>query len=431
MIQAPRWHTAARRIIVATLSLALAAAPALVIPSLAYATSSAELQAQLDAAEADLSSLQYVLDQASAELGKTNYELDQTKTTIADLEVQIQSTQAELIVAREHLAEVVESSYKQGGEPGLVDLIMDSTSFEDLLSRIYYANKVSASKQEAIQAVTDLQASLEEDQTSLETRQVELEELLVVQEQQQAEAVAAAEAQAAYVGQLSSELVAAMEAERAAAAEASRIAAEQAAAEEAARQAAAEEQSQGQGETSSSDDSWSSDGGSSDSGSSDSGSSGSGSTDAYYEDSGSSSGGSSYTPSYATGDQRTTAVNAALSQVGCAYLWGEQIPGVGFDCNGLTNWAWAQAGVSIPYSSGHYSYGQFQWMKESGRWVTSVSQLQMGDLVFFSYDGGATCYHVAMYVGGGQIVHAISYSQGIQVTPLDWCDGFCGGGSPI
>jgi cell wall-associated NlpC family hydrolase len=127
---------------------------------------------------------------------------------------------------------------------------------------------------------------------------------------------------------------------------------------------------------------------------------------------------------------RQAAVNAALSQVGVSYGHGN-VAGSNFDCSGLTAWAWGQAGVSLTASSGHYFYGQFQIVKNSGRWVTSTSALQPGDLVFYSNDGGSTCYHVAMYIGGGQVVHAIDYSHGVQVTGVTWCYGFCGGGSPI
>ena len=42
------------------------------------------------------------------------------------------------------------------------------------------------------------------------------------------------------------------------------------------------------------------------------------------------------------------AVQAAVSQLGVPYVFGGEQPGVGFDCSGLVQWAWAQAGVSIP-----------------------------------------------------------------------------------
>ena len=405
----------------------LALAPVLA-PVSAFATSTAQLQQELAAAQSQLDALQATLDQAEAELGKTNYELDKTRDEMAELETKIKETQDKLVVAREHLSSVIESTYKQG-KPTLVDLFLGAENFDDLVSRIYYANKVSAAQKDAIDTVVTLQADLESDQESLRVHEEELTALLESQKAQQAEAESAAAAQAAYIGQLSTELQEALEAERAAAAEASRRAAEQARQEEEARRSQQQNSSSNSSSSSESSNSSSNSGSSSSSSSSSS----SGSTyvepepEPYYEPE------PTYvepTPSYdSSGSLHDIALSAALSQVGKPY--GHSNDGSNWDCNGLTNWAWAQAGVSIPYASGHYSYGQFQWMKSSGRYVYSLSQLQPGDLVFFSYDGGSTCYHVAMYVGGGMVVHALSYSQGIQVTPLDWCDGFCGGGSPV
>ena len=123
-----------------------------------------------------------------------------------------------------------------------------------------------------------------------------------------------------------------------------------------------------------------------------------------------------------------TAVYWAKTQLGKPY--GHDNNGNNWDCNGLTHWAWAQAGYSIPAASGHYGYGQFQYMKNSGRWVTSVSQLKPGDLVFYSYDGGYTTYHVAMYIGGYQVIHSNGWGSGVVITGIYYDDGFCGGGTP-
>ena len=86
------------------------------------------------------------------------------------------------------------------------------------------------------------------------------------------------------------------------------------------------------------------------------------------------------------------AIAAAQSQLGVPYVWGGATPGVGFDCSGLTMWAYAQAGVSLS----HLTYSQ----EGEGR-VVPLSQIQPGDLVFYWNAG-----HVALYVGGGSVIHA-------------------------
>jgi cell wall-associated NlpC family hydrolase len=99
------------------------------------------------------------------------------------------------------------------------------------------------------------------------------------------------------------------------------------------------------------------------------------------------------------------AVSYAMAQVGDAYVYGAAGPSA-FDCSGLTMMAWAQAGVSLPHSSGA--------QMGSGPHV-SQSQLQPGDLVFYY----SPVSHVGMYIGNGQIVHAANPSSGVQVAPVN------------
>lgn len=99
------------------------------------------------------------------------------------------------------------------------------------------------------------------------------------------------------------------------------------------------------------------------------------------------------------------AVAAAETQVGVPYEWGGDTPGVGFDCSGLVMWAYAQVGVSLP----HYSGGQF----DAGVPV-SMSDLEPGDLVFFANPDD----HVAMYVGGGDIIEAPTYGESVHIVPM-------------
>ena len=91
------------------------------------------------------------------------------------------------------------------------------------------------------------------------------------------------------------------------------------------------------------------------------------------------------------------AVAAAKSQVGQPYVWGGTGNG-GFDCSGLTQWAYSQAGVDLPRTADQQAVGQ----------QVSADQLQPGDLVV--WDG-----HVAMYSGNGEIVEA---GDPVQTNPL-------------
>jgi peptidoglycan DL-endopeptidase CwlO len=96
------------------------------------------------------------------------------------------------------------------------------------------------------------------------------------------------------------------------------------------------------------------------------------------------------------------AVQAGLSVVGTQYVWGSADPGVGFDCSGLTSWAWAQAGVYIPHSSA----AQYSALPH-----VPLGSVQPGDLIFYY----SPISHVALYIGGGQIVHARHPGPGGQV----------------
>lgn len=97
-----------------------------------------------------------------------------------------------------------------------------------------------------------------------------------------------------------------------------------------------------------------------------------------------------------------TAVNAALGKQGDPYVWGATGPN-SFDCSGLMQWAYKQAGINLPRST----YSQV-----AVGTPVSVSNLQPGDLVFFYSDYS----HVGMYVGNGQVVHAPETGETVKVT---------------
>ena len=98
----------------------------------------------------------------------------------------------------------------------------------------------------------------------------------------------------------------------------------------------------------------------------------------------------------------------AVSKAGKSrYVWGEDGPDA-FDCSGLMMAAYHEIGISLPHSSAAQA--------KRGRAV-SKSKLKPGDLVFFTR--GGRVYHVAMYIGGGKIVHARQEKYGIQINSLN------------
>jgi len=86
------------------------------------------------------------------------------------------------------------------------------------------------------------------------------------------------------------------------------------------------------------------------------------------------------------------AIAEAKRQLGKPYRWGAAGPD-SYDCSGFTMWAWRAGGVSLP----HYSGAQY-----SSTTHIPLSSIQPGDLIFYESPGS----HVALYIGGGQIIHA-------------------------
>lgn len=122
---------------------------------------------------------------------------------------------------------------------------------------------------------------------------------------------------------------------------------------------------------------------------------------------GSSSQGSGTVTAPATGSAAAI-VNFARAQVGKAYVMGGTGPS-SFDCSGLVQAAYRQAGISLPRMS--------QAQSTAGKSV-SLSALQPGDILYWGSKGSA--YHVAVYVGGGKFVGAQNSKTGIVERSLSY-----------
>ncbi|MFJ8884432.1 NlpC/P60 family protein [Streptomyces sp. NPDC102402] len=98
------------------------------------------------------------------------------------------------------------------------------------------------------------------------------------------------------------------------------------------------------------------------------------------------------------------ALVAARGALGRPYVWGANGPS-GFDCSGLMQWAYAQAGVGLPRTS--------QAQRYAGRMVP-LSQARPGDLVAYRADAG----HIGMYAGNGRVIHAPYPGAPVRYDPV-------------
>ncbi|MFF7415600.1 C40 family peptidase [Streptomyces lydicus] len=136
-------------------------------------------------------------------------------------------------------------------------------------------------------------------------------------------------------------------------------------------------------------------------------------------------------------------IEAALAQRGIPYSWGGGSasgpstgiccsPGgrsgvgiTGYDCSGLTQYAYAQAGVRLPRTAAAQA--------RVGRRIPAskgTGALRPGDLVFFGYGSDATIYHVGIYLGSGQMLNAPRPGATVRQEAV-WSDGFAGGARVI
>lgn len=134
----------------------------------------------------------------------------------------------------------------------------------------------------------------------------------------------------------------------------------------------------------------------------------------------------------AAGSAPAAVIAAAYGALGTPYAWGGGSVGgathgidygagtVGFDCSGLTLYAYAKAGIRLPHSS--------RAQYTAGTRVPSVGALLPGDLVFFAYDTAdpGTIHHVAIYLGGGRMLGAPHTGDVVKVSTL-YSTGFIGG----
>lgn len=411
----------------------------------------AAAQSQLAAQESKINNLEDQKQTLSAEINQLDSDLVNIMVEIeildgelSDKEAQIEQTKADLAVAEENKQKQYEAMkkriqylYEKGGDDAWAQMLFQASDFTSLLNQAEYVQQMYDSDRnsleefkETVQQVKDLGDQLDSEKAELEemnqeyqnrqaSMQTQLEEKKATSSDYDAQ-IAQAQNQAAQytelIRQQNAEIQKIEEEEKKAAEEAARKAAEEAAkkaaAEEAAKKAqeeankkAADEAAKKAAEASKKSSSASGSNTAASSGSSTSSknnTSGSSSSAATSKDNGSSSSGSSGSSGSSVSYNPTgqSVVNYACQFVGNPYVWGGTSLTNGADCSGFIMSIYAKFGVSLPHSSGA--------MAGCGRGV-SYSEAMPGDII---------CYagHVAIYMGGGQIVHASNAKDGIKIS---------------
>ena len=355
----------------------------------AYAVQPSEIQEasdKIDSLAAELKDCQNSLDENEGNLQKI-------ATEIVNKEQEITQTTQKLDAAKEILSKRVRSSYKSG-VASMLELIMGSTSMEDLVSRIHYMDSVSQEDARTINDVRDLSRELASQKSALEEQQAK-EKAQGEKLQSQIDDIQSklSEAQS-YYNSLSAEAQAAIQkqAENTDSQAAYVMGAIQENSDNtqpAAGNSSAQSDNQGNNQN---------DGG------------------------GSSTPSPSHSNSYSDAGGPVSNAYQFLGK-GYRYIWGSNNPSNGgFDCSGFTQYIFRLSGYSISRTT----WTQRDEIKAKGNWKTSPSQLVAGDLVFFN-----GCNHVGIYVGGDQFIHSSSSRGPVCVSLSGYLrySSFYGGGS--
>ncbi len=311
----------------------------------------------------------------AAQAEQVRYQRSQAEAKVNEAQALLDQTNAELDQRRDDVRKVAVEAYQNGNDSPELDAFLTSDANAGLQKKSYLETR-TGDMRDAVDSLSAAQQKAEDDKARLDAAQKEVDAKAEEMRQLESAASKAVADQKAVNAKVQGELQTLVSAEQARRAQEAKAASDAAAARQ---QAATPAPTTG------------------------------GSAQRVGAKAG---GGSVVVPSNPSpppvGHGASGAINAALSRVGVGdYVWGASGP-IDFDCSGLVAWAYAQAGVpGLP----HYSGAQYAMSTRISR-----SQLQPGDLVFW---GGGGSEHVAIYMGGNQIVHAFGSGGGVNVTQLD------------
>ena len=337
-----------------------------------------ELQSQIDALDADLVNIIMNLDILEGELSDKQTELDNVTAQLAQAQ---EDEQNQYDAMKKRIVYMYEN-----GDDSYIEALVGATDFSDLLNRLEYAQQIYdydrnllTQYQETVQQVADLKsqvetekAELEEVQQSYQEQQASYESMIAEKKSQMSDfdtQLASAQSLAAQYKATVDEQNEIIRQEQAAAAA-----------------AAAQNNNKGNNTTTANNNNGNTTGNNN------------GSNTGGDSTTGGSTGGGGLNPSFSTSVSGSDVVSYACQFIGNPYVWGGESLTDGADCSGFIKSVYANFGISLPHSS--------VALQRAGSEV-SYENAQPGDIV---------CYagHVAIYMGGGQIVHASSPSTGIK-----------------
>ena len=351
-----------------------------------------ETQNQVSDLQTQLNSLMTKISDLENDLIETGEEISQTEEDLKTAQEEQEQQYAAMKLRIKYM-------YEEGTGTATVEKVLTSGDISSVLTQAEYSQQVHSYDRDKLEEYVATVQKVEDLKTTLETKMADLQETQTEYDAQKDELNTTITEKSSEIANLDVKIDEAVK--KAAEEEAKRKAAEEAAkkaAEEAAKKNNSSSSTSNRNNSNNSSSS-SSNSGSSSISSSSSSSSGSSSSSSSGSPSSGSSSSSSSSPSYSA-DKGSIIVNAAYSQIGVPYVWGGTTPGVELDCSGLVQYCYRQAGIPIPRTSGDIlAHG------------TIVNNPQPGDICW-------TPGHVAIYIGGGQMIEAQQTGVPVKVSSV-------------